>query len=213
MKKRVTKLVALLLVGVMTLGTGLVSMAAPLETQSEEVLMTEGIEKFFTKNVDGTMSFDANGASLAGYNDLTVEFVNENVENINNAVRNEGAILDDDFKVTIYVNGSRARGQSKVEVWATGMVLVYMNTAEIDDLYRILTINNKAYNLASTVSDLITAKGIIVKACSVSSKIGLLQIYLYKAQINKVKSKGTGIIMYVTPMPDGVGSTATFGAQ
>ena len=44
-------------------------------------------------------------------------------------------------------------------------------------------------------------------------KIGLLQIYLYKAQINQVKSKGTGIIMYVTPMPDGVGSTATFGAQ
>ncbi len=32
MKKRVTKLVALLLVGAMTLGTGLVSMAAPLET-------------------------------------------------------------------------------------------------------------------------------------------------------------------------------------
>ena len=63
MKKRVTKLVALLLVGAMTLGTGLVSMAAPLETQSEEVLMTEGIEKFFIKNVDGTMSFDANGAS------------------------------------------------------------------------------------------------------------------------------------------------------
>ncbi len=213
MKKRVTKLVALLLVGVMTLGTGLVSMAAPLETQSEEVLMTEGIERFFAKNVDGTMSFDADGASLAGYNDLTVGFVNENVENINNAVRNEGAILDDDFKVTIYGNGARAKGQSKVEVWATGMVLVYMNTTETADFEKVLTATKGVCNLIQMASKLGASKFIILKACEKSAQVQVLQITLYKAQVQQVKSNGTGIIMYVTPMPNGIGSTATFGAQ
>ncbi len=213
MKKRVTKLVALLLVGAMTLGTGLVSMAAPLETQSEEVLMTEGIEKFFIKNVDGTMSFDANGASLAGYNDLTVEFVNENVENINNAVLNEGAILDDDFKVTIYVNGSRARGQSKVEVWATGMILVYMNSVEVKDLSSVLDSTARLYTIASVMKELSAAYPIISKACQASQVIGLIQISLYKIQIRNLTAQGRGIIMYVSPLPDGISSTVTFGAQ
>lgn len=57
------------------------------------------------------------------------------------------------------------------------------------------------------------AKPLLSKACAASATVAGLQLSLYKSQINQVKKNGTGIIMYVAPMPDGMGNQITFGAQ
>lgn len=193
------------------MSTSAVALAAPIE-ETEKVIDVEGIEQFFSKNDDGTMSMDAKQAREAGYSEYTIQFVQSNIDGINEAVRTQGAVIDDDFKATIYFSTSRARGQSKVETWATGMVLVYMNNAEADDLYN--TIDNLGWlgTLAGLAGLLTVSKPIISQACGISSFVAAVAIGLYKAQINQVKKNGTGIIMYVAPLPNG-GSSVTFGAQ
>lgn len=212
MKKFMKKLLSLVLVGATILSMSTVALAAPAE-ELVNVIDVEGIERFFFKNGDGTMSMDAEQAREAGYSEYTIQFVQGNIDRINEAVRTDGAIIDDDFKATIYFVSSRARGQSKVEIWATGMVLVYLNTDEANDLYNLVDNLNFVGTLYDGASLLTVAKPRISYACNVASYVAGIWISSYKAQINQAKSNGTGIIMYVAPMPDGIGSTTSFGAQ
>lgn len=225
MKKVVEKIMALMLMmGVMITSSSMVAMAAPAETQTTETLQVEGIDQFFSKNVDGTMSFDSMAASMSGYNQTTVDFVQENVDMINQLVVTKGVSIADDYSVTICTDNNqlgskaartmaRAKGQSKVVVWATGMVLVYMNTSETNDLYSALSKVGAGCTLLGIVPTLIAAKAIISQACSVGIYVASVSIVAYQSQINQVRKNGTGIIMYVAPMPDGIGSSVSFGAQ
>ena len=212
MKKIVKRLLSLVLVGATILSMGMVAAAALVE-EPANVIDTEGIEKFFSKNGDGTMSMDAEQAREAGYSEYTIQFVQGNIDGINEAVKSEGAIIDDDFKATIYFASSRARGQSKIETWATGAVLVYMNNEQADDLYNALANVHPLTILANMLSKLTKAQSILGQACRIAAFVANLQVVSYKAQIGQVKSNGTGIIMYVIPLPDGIASTANFGAQ
>ena len=179
------------------------------------------IEKFFYKNNDGTMTFDENSARDAGFTSEYIKLVKNNVAIINYNIINNNAVLADDFSVTLYINGAKdnvkklnaVRGQSKIVVQATGLVMVYMNTAEIDDLIHVLDINNDIYSLMGAVGFLSRAKTIVERACGLGAFVGYIQIKSYKAQIKQVRKNGTGIIMYVAPMPDGVNSSVWFGAQ
>ena len=149
----------------------------------------------------------------SSWSEYTIQFVQGNIDGINEAVKSEGAIIDDDFKATIYFASSRARGQSKIETWATGAVLVYMNNEQADDLYNALANVHPLTILANMLSKLTKAQSILGQACRIAAFVANLQVVSYKAQIGQVKSNGTGIIMYVIPLPDGIASTANFGAQ
>lgn len=212
MKKFSKRLLSLVLVGATILSMSTVALAAPAE-ETANVIDVEGIERFFSKNEDGTMSMNAERAREAGYSEYTIQFVQGNIDGINEAVQTQGAVIDDEFKMTIYFASTRARGQSKVEIWATGMVLIYMNNEQADDLYNALANLHPLTILANVLSKLTKAQSVLGQACRIAAFVANLQVVSYKAQIGQVKSNGTGIIMYVTPMPDGVGSMASFGAQ
>lgn len=126
---------------------------------------------------------------------------------------NEGRGKKMNWMLYYKIVSSRARGQSKVEIWATGMVLVYLNSDEANDLYNLVGNLNFVGTLYDGAGLLTVAKPRISYACNVASYVAGIWISSYKAQINQAKSNGTGIIMYVAPMPDGIGSTTSFGAQ
>ncbi|MCI5934139.1 MAG: hypothetical protein MRZ65_01305 [Lachnospiraceae bacterium] len=206
----------------MTLSSSIVALAAPTESTREENDV-EGIERFFAKEENGTMSLNVEMAKADGYSDKAIQFVLSNIENINELVLTQGVHIDENYSVTIYNESSAnnsglsraaraVKGQSKVVVWATGMVLVYMNTSEVNDLYN--TIDNLGWvcTILSILGYVTTARPILSQACNAAAFVGGVTISLYKSQINQVKKNGTGIIMYVTPMPDG-GSSVSFGAQ
>ncbi len=56
------------------MSTSAVALAAPIE-ETEKVIDVEGIEQFFSKNDDGTMSMDAKQAREAGYSEYTIQYV------------------------------------------------------------------------------------------------------------------------------------------
>lgn len=212
MNNLVKKLLSLILICAMMVSTSAVAMAAPDEDSTEPIYV-EGIEEFFSKNEDGTMSLDVSSAQAAGYTDRSVEFILGNINEINNMVRTQGAYINDDFVATLYFSSTRAKGQSKIEYWATGMVLVYMTDAEADDLYHTIDRLNWVGILLDLVKYLTSAKSIISQACNIGSKFSNIQIGSYKAQIDQVRKNKTGIIMYVAPLPDGIGTSISFGAQ
>lgn len=215
MHKKVKKLIGVFMAGVMLFSTSIVAFAAePSETETTGTISVEGIEEFFSKNADGTMSLNVLGAQNAGYSDDTIQFVLENIEFMNEAVRTEGAYINDDFAITFYFAVSRAaKGQSKVEFWATGMMLIYMNTEEIDELYYFIDDLGWVGTALGVISLLSVAKPIMSQACALSSTFAAIQLSLYKSQIRQVKQNGTGIIIYVAPTPDLIGNYITFGAQ
>lgn len=213
MKNLMKKLLSLILIGTMIFSTSAVVTAAPADKVPAEPIYVDGIEEFFSKNADGTMSLDVNSAQAAGYTERSIEFILGNIEEINDMVLTQGAYINDDFVATLYFSSSRAKGQSKVEYWATGMILVYMTDVEAKDLYDTITSLSWFGNLFDLLSNLDEAYPILAKACSIAAAVANLAIGSYSYQINQARSNGTGIIMYVTPMPDGIGSSATFGAQ
>lgn len=212
MKNLVKRLLSFILICAIMVSTSAVVMAAPAE-DSTELIYVEGIEEFFSKNADGTMSLDVNSAQSAGYTERSIEFILGNIEEINNMVRTQGAYINDDFVATLYFSSSRAKGQSKIEYWATGMVLVYMTDAEADDLYHTIDRLSWVGTLLNLIKHLTTAKPIISKACGAVAQLNNLLIGSYKAQIDQVRKNKSGIIMYVTPLPDGIGTSISFGAQ
>ncbi len=139
-------------------------------------------------------------------------------------VISQGATIADDYSVTLYTDtrssnvksartSARAKGQSKVVVWATGMVLVYMNSAEASDLSSAITKAGIGCTLSGIIPFLLTAKPLISQACSIGLYVAGVAIVSYQVQIDKVRASGKGIIMYVAPMPDGIGSSVSFGSQ
>ena len=136
-----------------------------------------------------------------------------------NELVSQGYVINDDFSMDIYINKSSGknmlravRGQSKVVVWATGMVLVYMTNVEANDLYNTLGKVGAWITLSGIIPYLLKSKEIISEACGVALFVGGVSIVLYQAQINQARKNGTGIIMYVAPLPDG-GTSVAFGAQ
>ncbi len=89
MRKIVKRLLSLVLAGATILSMGMVAAAAPVE-EPANVIDVEGIERFFSKNADGTMSMDAEQAREAGYSEYTIQFVQGNIDGINEAVKSEG---------------------------------------------------------------------------------------------------------------------------
>lgn len=88
-----------------------------------------------------------------------------------------------------------------------------MNNEQADDMYNALANVHPLTILANMLSKLTKAQSILGQACRIAAFVANLQVVSYKAQIGRVKSNGTGIIMYVIPLPDGIASTANFGAQ
>lgn len=224
MKKLVKRALALVLFVTVIVSSSIGTMAAPAENTTSETLQLEGIEKYFSKNVDGTMSFDNIRAYSEGYNQATINFIQKNVEEINEMVISQGVTIADDYSVTLYTDtqssnvkgaraSTRAKGQSKVVVWATGMVLVYMTSTEANDLYNALGKVGIGCTLAGIIPFLVAAHAIISQACSAGLYVASVAIVGYQAQIAQVKKSGKGIIMYVAPMPDGIGSSVSFGSQ
>lgn len=224
MKKLVKKALAIVLFVTIIASSSISTMAAPAKKTTSETLQLDGIEKYFSRNVDGTMSFDSIKSYSEGYSQSTINFVQKNVELINEMVISQGATIADDYSVTLYTDtqssnmkgaraSARAKGQSKVVVWATGMVLVYMTSTEANDLYNALGKVGIGCTLAGIIPFLAAAHAIISQACSASLYVASVAIVRYQAQIAQVKKSGKGIIMYVAPMPDGNGSSVSFGSQ
>ena len=213
----VRKIMAIVLVVLMSLGTPLIASAKTQEYNSDS-----SIEEFFCRNDDGTMTFDEIGAENAGFSCDYIKVVKNNVAIINECINNGDAVLSGDYSVTIYPDNSKrssgrmlraVRGQSKVVMQATGLVMVYMNSAEADDLYNTLGRLGHAYSIVGIIGWLTTAAPILSQACSMCSAVGYIQVTSYRTQIQQVRKSGRGIIMYVAPMPDGVNSSVWFGAQ
>ena len=59
MKKLVKKALAIVLFVTIIASSSISTMAAPAKKTTSETLQLDGIEKYFSRNVDGTMSFDS----------------------------------------------------------------------------------------------------------------------------------------------------------
>lgn len=197
-KRRLGKrLLGLLMAMVMAISFNMVVLAAPVEEENN-TLYVDGINQFFSKNFDGTMTFDMIGAENAGYTEDAIDFVAGNVALINELILTEGAILGDDFSATLYLNTNRAaRGESKVVINPYGPTQIYMNSEEAHEVWSVISAMSTVVDLIDIISDLNVAKGIVQKAIDAAYYLGSLQIGLYKAQLRTAESSGKGIVINV----------------
>ena len=203
------KLISMLLVIMMVLSYCITSLAA--ESQVKIDCHVVELEKYISKNLDGTLKFDAYSAINNGHDIQTVHFISNHIQMMNYYSNTYGATIDDSFTLELDLSllstsksgqrGINAVGESKVVTHWYGLTEIYMNSDETQQLLDNL----------NSISDYVTVAGFIglvpskfqpyISGALYYTSLGLL---IYKNQIQIAASSGTGIIMYIqTNLTDG----------
>lgn len=142
-----------------------------------------GLEKYIVKLEEDILVFDADDAIAAGYDFEMVRYIHQNIDAMNNLIK-EGAVLNEDFSVTLYVMSARARGVTKTVVHWYGLTEVWMNS---DDTNEFINALEGSGNAGSWLSGKF---GAIVDAIVHGAAA------LSLAAVKAAAAPGNGIIMY-----------------
>ena len=212
MKKIGKKILCLMLVGMMSLLSGGFVQAATLEKTEPSI---ETITGFIARSDDGTIWLDIDSAERAGFSDEAVAYVEDHIEYMNELVKAGQAYIDDEFRAIIENSQTRATtaGVSKLVIYPYGLVQLYMTSAEASEMYGILTSLGEVCPLLNIAAQVLSGT-FEANLLQLASAVGNLTIWMYRAQLDKALSYGTGVVMTVVDADySGTNKMVTFSAQ
>lgn len=192
MKKHFRKLIAVVLTLAMTLSTGIITYAAPID-KVENTSISE-LEQFLTKDDNGLIVFDTEAALSAGFSSDIVTDVETQILNMNNLVIQGTAYIDENYSAIILLPSTRARGESKVVTHWYGLTEVYMNSDEAQDLIAALSTVGDGATIGSLLGFL---PGNIGSVLGGIAGIFGVSILIYRWQVEQAAEPGRGIIMHI----------------
>lgn len=184
MQKASKKILCLVLIGVMMLSNTLVTNAASITSTNS----IEGLDRYLSKDDNGLIFFDEHAAMNANYSQDAITFVRNNISNMNKALSNGNAILNEDFSVTTFYISTRAKGVNKTVTHWNGNVDLYMDSSAAQEF-----INNVKF--AISIADAIT--NIDVPLLGFALNVSILDAKLILSMAKSAASHGTGIIMHI----------------
>lgn len=192
MKKHFRKLIAVVLTLAMTLSTGIITYAAPID-KVENTSISE-LEQFLTKDDNGLIVFDTEAALSAGFSSDIVTDVETQILSMNNLVIQGTAYIDENYSAIILLPSTRARGESKVVTHWYGLTEVYMNSDEAQDLIDSLSAVGDGATIGGLLGFLPGNIGSVLGGIAGILGVGTL---IYRWQVEEAAAPGRGIIMYI----------------
>lgn len=149
-----------------------------------------GMDAYLHREADGTITLNTVAAKQGGYSSETIDRVSNNLSEMNEMVSN-GAVSDNTFAVTAFGKVSRAGGQSKVVRHWTGLVEIYLNSADAEQLA-------KKYDTASDVTGFLS--GFLLKwSVPAAGALAASAVYYISAAQIRACNKGKGVIICMMP--------------
>lgn len=192
MKKHFRKLIAVVLILAMTLSTGIITYAAPID-EAENTSISE-LEQFLSKDDNGLIVFDTEAALSDGFSNDIVTDVETQIASMNNLVIQGTAYIDENYSAIILLPSTRARGESKVVTHWYGLTQVYMNSDEAQDLIDSLSAVGDGATIGSLLGFLPGNIGSVLGGIAGILGVGTL---IYRWQVEQAAAPGRGIIMNI----------------
>ncbi|GEM_PF-599300 len=192
MKKCFRKLIAVVLTLAMTLSTGIMTYAAPID-EAEDTSISE-LEQFLKKDDNGLIVFDTEAALSDGFSNDIITAVEAQISSMNSLVIQGTAYIDENYSAIILLPSTRARGESKVVTHWYGLTEVYMNSDEAQDLIDGLSAAGDGATIGGLLGFLPGNLGSVLGGIAGILGVGTL---IYRWQVEQAAAPGRGIIMYI----------------